>query len=323
MNSLPDGEPGGRRPVRFVHLSDLHITVRPLGWKRRDWLSKRVAGWINLNYLGRHYRFRHAVNVLDVLMAELRRDAPDHLIFSGDASTMGFDREFARAAELLGVNGPNPVPGIAVPGNHDHYLHHVAAAGGFERQFHPWQHGVRIDDQRYPFAQRVGHVWLVGVNSALGSSWAWDATGRVGKHQLDRLDRLLQVLDPGPRVLVTHYPFCVPGGKPEPLAHRLLDRHALMEIAVRGGVCLWLHGHRHDPYHVDDPRSVPIPTVCAGSATQTGYWTYAEYTVTGDRVRIVRKTYSPEDNRFIPGEALDVSLSPAAGNVTVACPGGS
>src|SRR5262249_14913330 len=108
-------------PLRLAHLSDIHITARPLGWRRRDWLSKRVTGWLNLRLLGRAHRFRQAEAVLAAWAADLRRRPPDWIIFSGDATTLAFEAEFAQAAALLGVTGPDRLPGLAVPGNHDYY----------------------------------------------------------------------------------------------------------------------------------------------------------------------------------------------------------
>ena len=32
--------------IRFAHLSDIHVTTRPLGWRLRDLLTKRATGWV-------------------------------------------------------------------------------------------------------------------------------------------------------------------------------------------------------------------------------------------------------------------------------------
>src|SRR5262249_53188726 len=108
-------------PVHLAHLSDVHITTSPLGRQPRDWVTKRVPGYINLRWLGRRRRFRSAAEVLAALVSDIRRRRPDHVIFSGDATNLGFEAEFARAAALLGLGGDDPLPGLAVPGNHDYY----------------------------------------------------------------------------------------------------------------------------------------------------------------------------------------------------------
>src|SRR5690349_15582699 len=83
--------------VHLAHLSDIHITARPCTWRREDWLNKRLAAWVNLRVLGRGYRFRRADLVLSALVRELRERAYDHIVFSGDATAMGFDEELVRA----------------------------------------------------------------------------------------------------------------------------------------------------------------------------------------------------------------------------------
>jgi 3',5'-cyclic AMP phosphodiesterase CpdA len=296
------------RPVRLAHFSDVHITSNPLGWRRGDWFSKRVTGWINLRFLGRRYRFRQADNVLTALVEEWRQRKPDHVIFSGDATNLGFEAEFVRATTLLGLHEPDHFPGLAVPGNHDYYTRAVVAAGTFERHFVAWQEGVRVDEARYPFAQRVGPLWLVGVNSSIPNRWAWDASGMVGKEQLGRLERLLADLGPGPRILVTHYPVCKASGKREQRAHGLRDLADLVEVAHRGKVCLWLHGHRHGAYWHHRPKLAPFAVVCAGSATQNGRWSYGEYTIHGNQFHAVRRVFSATEQRFVDTESFAFDL---------------
>jgi 3',5'-cyclic AMP phosphodiesterase CpdA len=301
--------PTAARPVRLAHFSDVHITSRPLGWRRTDWFSKRVTGWINLRFLGRRYRFRRADDVLTALVTEWRERRPDHVVFSGDATNLGFENEFVRAATLLGLNSPDRFPGIAVPGNHDYYTRAVVAAETFERHFSPWQEGVRVDGAKYPFAQQVGPLWLVGVNSCIPNRWAWDASGLVGREQLDRLGRLLAGLGPGLRILVTHYPVCKASGKREQRAHGLRDLNALVEVAQRGGVCLWLHGHRHGAYYHARPPQAPFPVICAGSATQNGRWSYGEYTIQGNQFHGVRRVFSLTEQRFVDTEPFELELT--------------
>src|SRR5947209_3945094 len=93
----------GTPAIRLAHLSDVHVTTRQLGWRTRDWFSKRVTGWINLRCLGRGKNFRHSERILDVLVPELCKRQPDRVIFSGDATALGFEAEFVRAVRALGV----------------------------------------------------------------------------------------------------------------------------------------------------------------------------------------------------------------------------
>lgn len=295
--------------VRLAHFSDVHITARRLGWGRADWLSKRVSGWLHLGPFGRGRRFRTADAILAQLVADLQRRRPDHVVFSGDATALGFESELARAAEVLGMAGPDVLPGLAVPGNHDYYTRTAAASGLFERYFAPWQTGLRVDGATYPFAQRAGDVWLVAVNSCRGNLWTWDASGGVDAAQLDRLNRLLASLEgEGPRVLVTHYPICLASGQPEKRHHGLRDLAAFVAVAARGGVSLWLHGHRHGWYHLDRPAFAPFPVICAGSATERSLWSYGEYTITGRRLHGQRRAFDPASGQFVDRETFTLDL---------------
>jgi 3',5'-cyclic AMP phosphodiesterase CpdA len=298
--------------VRLAHLSDIHITTSPLGWRLRDYFNKRLPGYFNFRVMGRGRRFSNAETVLSDLVAEVEQRRPDHVVFSGDATAMGYAAEFARAASLLKVGDAEMLPGLAVPGNHDYYTVQSAAAGMFERYFAPWQQGERVDDAVYPFAQRVGHVWLIGVNSCTGNRWAWDAGGAVDVPQLDRLARLLDRMDGGPRILVTHYPIGLADGRKELFNRGLRNLGDLVKVAERGGVRLWLHGHRHGGYHLATSGHASFPAICVGSATQNHHWTYNEYTVEGDHLRAARRVYSPRDRCFVETSAFELTLAPLA-----------
>jgi 3',5'-cyclic AMP phosphodiesterase CpdA len=304
MNETHNGPPA----VRLAHFSDVHVTTDRLGWRLRDWMSKRVAGWINLSVLGRAKRFARANEVVAALMAELRQSPPDRVIFSGDATALGFEAECARAASLLGLAGADPLPGLAVPGNHDYYVARDVRAGHFERHFAPWLGGERVDGAAYPFAQRVGPLWLVAVNTSVPNRLPTDASGLTGAEQLARLERLLDGLGPGPRILVTHYPVCLESGRSEKRSHGLRDLTRLVDVASRGGVGLWLHGHRHGPYHHVNPGQAPFPVICAGSATQRGYWSYRRYTIEGRRFTALRREYDPQRGAFRDAETFALEL---------------
>ncbi len=304
---MPNDTPE-QRPIRLAHFSDVHITVKPLGWSHIDWFNKRLTGLFNLRWLGRGRRFNMADIVLAELIAELRRQPPDRAIFSGDATALGFEAEFVHAAALMRVGNPDALPGLAVPGNHDYYTPTSARSGLFEKYFAPWQVGQRVDGAIYPFAQRVGSAWLVAVNSCTGNRWTWDAAGTVGPEQRGRLARLLDRLDSGPRILVTHYPVCLESGEREKRSHCLRDLSEMLTVTARGGICLWLHGHRHSPYHLGRSRFAPFPVVCAGSATQNGTWSYGEYTLAGRHFRAVRRVYCPTEGRFRDGDTFEMQL---------------
>ncbi len=278
--------------MKLIHFSDIHLTAKPLGWRPRDLVSKRLTGWANVRLLGRGRRFRDAPAVVRALVRDIAERRPDGLVFSGDATGMGFASEVLVAAKALGV-GESELPAVAVPGNHDYYTRRAVRAGYFEEAFGPWLHGLRVDAETYPFARQVGHVWLVCVNSSTHNLLPTDASGKVGPAQLDRLRRLCDKLSPGPRILVTHYPLRTAAGLVEPRVHRLRDHAAVLEAATDCGVGLWLHGHIHRRFVLTPTTDVPFPVVCAGSATQNNRWSYAEYDIAGTAVWGTWRHYSP------------------------------
>src|SRR5262249_5938988 len=95
-------------------------------------------------------------------------------------------------------------------------------------------------------------------------------------------------------------------GKRERRSHGLRDLEDLVAVAERGRVCLWLHGHRHGAYHHPRPKQAPFPVICAGSATQSGLWSYGDYTITDRLFRAVWRVFDPQTGGFRDGEAFDL-----------------
>src|SRR5690606_29379808 len=58
--------------VRIAHFSDVHLTAKPLGFRPRDWMSKRFTGWLNVRVLGRGRSFRHAPAVTAALVRTIK-----------------------------------------------------------------------------------------------------------------------------------------------------------------------------------------------------------------------------------------------------------
>jgi 3',5'-cyclic AMP phosphodiesterase CpdA len=294
------------RPLRLAHFSDIHLTSDCYSWRREDWFNKRLAAWLNLKVCGREYRFRHGSKVMAAMCKDLLVRKPDWRVFSGDASAMGFDEEVRLVARLLGVN---EWPGLAVPGNHDYCTRTAEREEVFERNFAPWQQGERVGGERYPFAVRAGEAWLIGLNSAVGNLWPWDASGRVGEEQLGRLEALLGRLEGGgPRLLITHYPVVRASGWREPFLRHLRDLDAVIKVCEKGRVGAWLHGHIHAAFHFPKGLYAPFPIVCAGSATQTGLWSYGEYEVGDGALKGSVRGYDPEGDAFREVRSFEVEL---------------
>jgi hypothetical protein len=98
--------------------------------------------------------------------------------------------------------------------------------------------------------------------------------------------------------LVTHYPLRTAKGKLERGTHRLRDHAAALECAKACGINLWLHGHIHTPYVLEPSIEIPFPVICAGSATQTGKWSYTDITIDGHTITATHRRYDAALDQF-------------------------
>ncbi len=293
--------------LNLVHYSDVHFPGMLRGWGPRDVLGKKLVGWFNVKFLGRGRRFRHANACVEAMMAEIREAPPDAIVFSGDATMLALKGEFANAAKRLGVTDPALPQGFAVPGNHDYYTRHAELAGVFEQAFAPWQTGDRIEGHYYPFARRVGDVWLIGVNSSY-QKFGLGASGKIGEPQLARLRTLCAGLSSGLRILVTHYPLRNAHGRVEHPTHRLRDHVTALQTAKECGIALWVHGHIHAPFVLKPGAAIPFPVICAGSATQEHLWSFNRYRIEGQNLTMTRRVYELALGAFRDAETLEMKL---------------
>jgi hypothetical protein len=71
---------------------------------------------------------------------------------------------------------------------------------------------------------------------------------------------------------------------------------------------LWLHGHRHRAYHHAVTALTAFPVVCAGSGTQSGIWSFSEYTLQGTSFRAVRRAFDELSGGFRQVESFALEL---------------
>ncbi len=294
--------------VRLAHFSDVHLTARPLGWRPRDALNKRPAGWFNVKVLGRGARFKHANDVAAALRSEFAARGFDQLVFSGDASTLGFPAELREAADRLGVGDESLPPGVAVPGNHDLYINRAVRERHFEQVFAPWQAGRRLTADPYPFERKVGHVWLIALNSSRPNFLFWDATGRVGRRSSGGSATCARLWATARASWSVTTRCSKEGHAVEPRWHRLHDWEPVRDAAAECRINLWLHGHRHRWYYLPPAANLPFPTVCVGSSTQTGAGAITSTRSTDSRSRPVRRVYDPAAGAFADGERFELAL---------------
>ena len=200
------------------------------------------------------------------LVAEVRADAPDLVVISGDL-TMGARRwEFRAARRFMDALG---VPCLAVPGNHDITPYRIVER--FLLPYARWHEEIAPETEP---TWQDGRVAVLGLNTArrMAPHLDW-SRGRVTG---GRLRRLLARLDAVPaglaRIVVAHHPLLPPEG--EVVSQIAGNATAALAAFAAHDVRLVLSGHLHRSYaRLSAPGVVPgarAPLVLqGGSATST------------------------------------------------------
>src|SRR3974390_2540466 len=105
------------RGLLLAHVSDPHIPPLPRV-RLRDLLGKRALGYTNW-VRKRHHM--HRAELLERIVEDVARSAPDHIAVTGDLVNLSLPKEYAPArAWLQRLGAPTHV--TLVPGNHDAYV---------------------------------------------------------------------------------------------------------------------------------------------------------------------------------------------------------
>ncbi len=245
----------GDRELRIAHLSDPHLFAP---WALRPWhaLDKRLLGGINALVRRRKIHRREITVAALEAVAGL---APDHVVVSGDVSTVGAEVELRAFWQGLARAGLDPRDVTVLPGNHDAYLRSSERADAFGRVF---AEHLRSDPpfagDRWPRVRLRRGLAVVACNSARPSAPLL-AVGTLGAAQLERLEQVLThpALVDRFRLVAVHHP-------PQPRAarwhNRLTDAPALRQVLARAGAELVIHGHLHRPLRAElTGPSAPVP----------------------------------------------------------------
>jgi 3',5'-cyclic AMP phosphodiesterase CpdA len=236
----------------------------------RELLSQRVLGYINWK---RNRHLYHRRDMLDVLVADMQAQHPDHIAVTGDLVNLALKAEFPRARRWIEVVGkPNDVS--LVPGNHDAYVH--GAAEKFAETFGDYICSDEAAEPNFPYLRIREPVALIGVSSGVSTA-PFMATGWLGDPQREALDRLLASLSDTHlfRVLLIHHPL-----RSEKWMKRLTDSDALQALLKRHGVELILHGHDHihsTMWFEGPQRRIPAIGVPSASSLAHGHKPAAAY----------------------------------------------
>ncbi len=242
----------------LAHLSDPHLAPLPQP-RLSELIGKRVTGYINWQ---RKRRFIHDAVTLEAIVADLKRQAADHIAVTGDIANIALPQEFVRGRAWLESLGATREVSYVL-GNHDVYV--GGAAPVAMRQWGAFMSG---DDGApgFPYLQRRGPLALIGLSTGVPTA-PFLATGRLGTRQLVAFSALLAALrhESVFRVVLIHHP-----PVSEARAHKLLvDAPALLSAIAMHGADLVIHGHDH--LHMlnwlDGPNGARVPAVGVPAAS--------------------------------------------------------
>ena len=80
----------------FAHVSDLHLPFEPALSPRQRLSKRQLSAWS-----WQRRRALHRSDILDALALDLRTQAVDHILITGDVTNFSLPGEFVQAAEWL------------------------------------------------------------------------------------------------------------------------------------------------------------------------------------------------------------------------------
>ena len=249
-------------PLRFAHLSDIHLPVEaadslPLS----QWLGKRAFSGLSWLFKRRHL---HQKPITDALVRDIKATAPDMVLVSGDLINLSLPGEYRRAGHWLGTLG-SPENVLAIPGNHDLLVDSPSTRAGLAL-YGPFMGGATAGENAFPVTQQHGDVLFIGLSTAIATPLGW-CSGRLGEAQLGRLDTILK--DAGEaglcRIIALHHP---PAAYPKRRGG-LEDHAAFARVIAHRGAELIVHGHAHRAMlnALPGPGHGTVPVVGVASAS--------------------------------------------------------
>ncbi|MFH1434968.1 MAG: metallophosphoesterase [Pseudomonadota bacterium] len=261
--------------IKIVHISDIHIHdhqtnlsaisegiqgllfgKKPLQ-KGMDYLSAGIQAFSLLKRYG-YSITRDQPEIRKMLLDEIEREDPHHVILSGDITNTALQRECESARRAFGRFVENAQLTI-VPGNHDYPVFGEGSA----RIVDYFQSTFPGGRPHFPFVKIIeNRVAIIGLNSCMSvrdflsnpEVLMHTARGKVSSDQLLALPKVLS--DPSLKgkykIVVLHHhvlgnPREAPGtGRAyEFFMQKLINADELLKVLMDHGVDLVLHGHRH------------------------------------------------------------------------------
>ncbi len=308
--------------LRLAHLSDVHLAPMPRV-RPSLLLGKRLLGWLSWTLRRRHL---HRRAVLDAVVADMRRQAPDHVLVTGDLVNISLPEEYTQAARWLAELAP-PERVLLVPGNHDAYVAGAAEAGWI--RWAPWMGGENGGGAAFPWLRRLGAAAVLGLSTAVPTPPGY-ASGRLGEEQLRGLERRLRQLAAEGlfRIVLLHHP-PLPVSRPR---KALEDREAFCAVIRSAGAELVLSGHEHRFHEgrLAGPDG-PVPAFVAPSASlleerpekRGGYLLFQIGRRSGGwRVTVRLRRHRPTGTGLEDTLEREIDLPRATGAATAGCVAG-
>ena len=294
--------------MRILHFSDIHIGIGFREVPVSRWLSKRAVGGLNL-LLGRQRHFLDARRKIEALARFKKEQHVDLVIFTGDYTALGLEREFRDARSAIEPLMHAPLGFVNVPGNHDLYVRDVVLKARFEKHF---GETLRTDlpqfqiDRGWPRVRLFGNnLAVVAVNSSRPNPF-WRSNGRVSRRQLKGLRAALDdpVLSDRFILVITHYAPCLANGEPDRHIHGLVNVDEFLAACADVSRGALLCGHVHRCFSVRMSQ-FHLPVFCAGSATMDGHEGLWMFDFEDNRLHATSGHWDGDCYRLEPGSAVD------------------
>jgi len=278
---------------RFLHVSDLHISVTPRKVGVGDVLLGALKGLTQISRVS-----SQDPDLLEAVaaLAYNRRNVIDAIIITGDLATTGNRDDLDEAFNFVdgSVGGRVPWldsrnkptlqgarrPIVLIPGNHDRFKGLWCKPGGdeFDKVFKKYWSVGQSAQILCLLPANSPELVIIGADFTLrhkthaqGRGGMWGQGKVYPKGPLKKLAHLTNTIrSANPDVGIiwsVHFPPDFPEGE---RALKLIDEEELIKAATSCGVTVLLTGHTHNPKRFVTPplKYNNLEVLCAGTATQ-------------------------------------------------------
>lgn len=236
--------------IRIIHLSDPHfaeITYTPA-----QFFSKRWLGNCNLILFRKKIMQTQKLEILPELFTSLN---VNFVCITGDLTTTSLPIEFEKALRFITTLKKDKVKVFALPGNHDFYTKDSEKNKLFYRYFKTESGPFFLQNDRLELVYLGSKWWWLGLDTALATSLIL-SNGLFFKDMEKTLIAALNSVPSTDHIIIgNHFPL-FKTGKPR---HDLWRAEKLQNILKEfPNVKLYLHGHDHVPYIINQPHVSPV-----------------------------------------------------------------